>query len=182
MEDLILVRPSEEFTDDIRAFRQECIDAGSILNGTGILGEFDDPIGWIDHCRSLERADTLPDVDWVTADQYMLVRRDSGRILGMINIRHHLNEHLSKFGGHIGYTVRPSERRKGYAKMMITLCIDRCLGLGLEKVLITCRSDNEASRRTILSAGGVYESTVYYEVKDVNIERYWVTFTSRPLL
>jgi len=175
MEDVILVRPSEEYADDISAFRREYMDDGRIFNGSTNMNEFDDPIEWIEHCRSIEKAETLPGPDWVPADQYMLVRSANSRILGMINIRHHLNGHLEKYGGHIGYSVRPSERRKGYAKKMMLLCADRCRELGLEKVLLTCRFDNEASRRTILAAGGVYESTIYYEDKDVDLERYWIT-------
>jgi predicted acetyltransferase len=175
MEELLLVRPNEEHSEEIVSYRNEYLNGGNIFNGAGGLEGYDDPVKWIEHCRSVENIETLPGPDWVPADQYMLVRANNGRILGMINIRHHLNDHLAKYGGHIGYSVRPSERNKGYAKMMVMMCIPRCRELGIKKMLVTCRADNEASRRTIRSAGGVLEGTIYYEVKDVTLERYWIT-------
>jgi len=175
MNEFRLVRPSEEYAEEITAYRKEFLAAGNIFNGSSGLETYEDPMKWIEHCRSVENEETLPGPDWVTADQYMLIRVNDGRILGLINIRRHLNDHLSKYGGHIGYSVRPSERRKGYAKKMLSMCMPRCRELGIEKALVTCRTDNEASRRTIVSAGGVLEGTIYYEVKDVILERYWIT-------
>lgn len=75
----------------------------------------------------------------------------------MIQFRHYLNEYLERYVGHIGYSVRPSERRKGYAKRMLADCIKICKLNGLEKILLACIEENEGSRRTILANGGAYE-------------------------
>jgi len=174
MNELILIRPGEEHIEEITAYRKEYLASGNIFNGSGGLDMYEDATEWIRHCRSVENKETLPGPDWVPADQYMLLRVTDGRVLGMINVRHELNGHLSKYGGHVGYSVRPSERRKGYAKKMLSMCIPRCRELGIEKILVTCRADNEASRRTIVYAGGVLEGTIYYETKDVVLERYWI--------
>ncbi len=93
----------------------------------------------------------------------------------MIQVRHTLNEYLEKFAGHIGYSVRPSERRKGYATVMLSIVLPFCKDLGLEKVMISCTDQNTGSRKTILNNGGVYESTVHEPDKNVNLERYWIT-------
>ena len=91
----------------------------------------------------------------------------------MIDIRHSLNEHLFNFGGHIGYSVRKSERRKGYATRMLALALEECRRLGILRVLVTCDSENIASERTILINGGVLENTVPEDGRFTR--RYWIT-------
>ena len=106
--------------------------------------------------------------------QYIYVRACDGKIVGMIQIRHYLNEMLEKYAGHIGYSVCPSERRRGYATRMLSAALDKCREMGLRRVMISCRPDNEASRRTILRNGGVYENTVWEPERDRALERYWI--------
>ena len=87
---------------------------------------------------------------------------------------HTFNEYLEKYAGHIGYAVRPSERRKGYAKWMLAKSLVFCRELGLNRVLVCCKTENEASRRTILANGGIYEKTVYEPERQIELERYWI--------
>ena len=84
------------------------------------------------------------------------------------------NEYLEKYAGHIGYSVRPSERRKGYATAMLRDALPYCRELGITDVLISCVVGNEGSRKTILNNGGVYESTVHEPELDRDLERYWI--------
>ena len=108
------------------------------------------------------------------ATQFFYVRPSDRKIVGMIQVRYYFNEYLEKYAGHIGYSVRPSERRKGYAKQMLRDCLPFCREIGLESVLITCDEDNEGSRRTILANGGVYESTVFEPEEGLTLQRYWI--------
>ena len=173
MDTIYLALPDEEDLDQVWDYRRECLDAGSSMDGCGPM-RFDDPKEWLDHViRYTDRA-TIPEGK-VLATQFLAFRASDWRLVGMIQVRHYFNEYLEKYAGHIGYSVRPSERRKGYAREMLRLALPYCKGIGLTKVLISCDADNEGSRRTILSNGGVYESTVHEPGENIDLERYWIT-------
>ena len=180
MENLVLIKPAIEYADEITAYKKEFDGTSDRLNGASGLEKYNNIREWIDRCRLFEKRGTMPDDQpehrsAVEAEQFMLVRKDDNKILGMINFRHELNEYLAEYGGHIGYSVRPSERRRGYAARMLAICLDRCGQFGLDKVLITCMSGNEASRKTIIKNGGVYERTTHLDSENVDMERYWIT-------
>jgi predicted acetyltransferase len=97
---------------------------------------------------------------------------ESGRIYGSIHIRHKLNDNLLKKGGHIGYGVRPSERRKGIAKKMLLMVLPFVKEFGIDRALITCDKDNTASAKTIISNGGILENEMLEG--DKVVQRYWI--------
>ena len=168
-----LIEPTKDYCQQIRAYRKEFLECGDSMDGTGGLEQFDDPREWIDYLNKHKDPRTVPE-GRVPSTQLIFVREDDQKIVGMIDIRHDLNDYLGKFGGHIGYSVAPSERRKGYATEMLRAALPICKALGVGKVLITCIRENEGSRRTILNNGGVYESTVYEPDENVFFERYWI--------
>ncbi|GAA4679446.1 GNAT family N-acetyltransferase [Streptomyces chumphonensis] len=94
--------------------------------------------------------------------------------LGRLALRHALNQRLLEWGGHIGYDVRPSARRRGHATAMLRAALPHAAELGIDPVLITCDHDNVASRRVIERCGGVFEDRRAEKL------RYWVPTTSRP--
>ncbi len=143
------------------------------MDGTGPLRRLSDPLEWLAAVERFRRSETVPE-GRVEATQFICAREADDRLVGMIQVRHRFNEYLEKYAGHIGYSVRPSERRKGYAKQMLALVLPFCRALGLERVLISCHDTNEASRRTILANGGVYESTVFHPDDGGMLERYWI--------
>ena len=170
---MVLIEPTTEYSRQIQSYRKEFLDCGDSMDGTGDLRKFDDPRDWIDYLDKHKDPQTVPE-GRVPSTQFIFVREEDSKIVGMIDIRHHLNEFLEKFGGHIGYSVSPSERRKGYATQMLKEALSVCKDLGIRKVLITCIKDNEGSRRTILNNGGIYESTVHEPDENVFLERYWI--------
>jgi len=112
---------------------------------------------------------------YVKHTTYWLVNMQN-RVLGAVNIRHRLNEYLSNIGGHIGYGIRPSDRKKGYATEMLRLSLKVARNIGIEKVLITCDKDNIASARTIIKNGGILESEGIDN--KVAFQRYWIDLKS----
>ena len=105
---------------------------------------------------------------------FFLLDTERDRLLGAINIRHHLDDYLLREGGHIGDGIRPSERRKGYATEMIRLALIECRELGIEKVLMTCDRDNIASAKSIINNGGILENE-FINSDGVIKQRYWIT-------
>lgn len=171
MEVLSLTQPDEPLLPEVAAYRAAMLKAGSSMDGTSGLQNYEDPAAWLAHVRSLEQSETCP-AHLVTATLYVAVRPSDGRIVGMIDLRHRLNEFLAEYGGHIGYSVRPDERRKGYAKWMLKGVLQKAKKRGLARVLITCDDNNEASRRTIEANGGTFDrfATVDGEI----LRRYWI--------
>ena len=174
MEEFILLKPSEEYAAQIAGYRQEFLDAGSSMDGCGPLRRCEDPLDWIRICGEYEDADKLPP-DYVPQTQFLFVRKSDNKLVGMIQIRHYFNEYLEKYAGHIGYSVRPSQRRKGYANQMLKMVLPHCAALGLDRILVCCIDGNIASEKTILANGGVYEYTVYEPKRNHSLKRFWIS-------
>ena len=167
----MLVLPSEEHLEEVRAYREEFLAADSSMDGAGPLRRYPDPRDWLREIRACENPATVPEGK-VQATQLLCV--EDGRVLGMLQIRHELNEYLRLYAGHIGYSVRPSARRQGVAAWMLAAALPFCRELGLRRVMIACEPRNEGSRRTILKNGGVYEKTVHEPERNIDLEQYWV--------
>ena len=174
MDELILAFPEVEYIPEIAAFKEEMLASGSSMDGAGKLRRTEKIEDWIAQARAnLDPATVRP--GWPVTTQFVCLRLPDRRVVGMIDVRHDLNEWLGKYGGHIGYSVRPCERGKGYASRMLSAVLPFCKSIGLDRVNVNCLADNEQSRRVILKNGGVYENTVYEEENDRYIERYWIT-------
>lgn len=171
--DLILTIPTDEYVEEICAYRQEFLDAGDSMDGAGPLRRFSDPEEWLREIKKYMYPETVPEGE-VQTTQFICVRKSDNKIVGMLQVRHYFNDYLERYAGHIGYSVRPSERRKGYSKWMLKQGLSFCRAIGLPRVLVCCKAENEASRRTILANGGIYENTVHEPDRNRDLQRYWI--------
>lgn len=171
-----LLRPSAALFDSWAAAVSEFGDGH--VDGSGLRAPVTPDRATLDALieKSTLWADTtapLPD-DIVHNDLYWIV--DDGEVVGFLSFRHELNDHLREVGGHIGYSVRESRRRQGYASAALRLGLDRAREIGLERVMVTCDDDNIGSFRTIESAGGMLQDVrVVLEHGDTPVRRYWIS-------
>jgi len=171
MNNIVLIEPNESYSEQIIEYRNEFISNDEFINGGSNLIKFENPVDWIQSLKMNLDIKTCPK-NKVPASEFIAVRKSDNRIVGMINIRHALNDYLLNYGGHIGYSIRKSERNKGYGSEQLKLALLECKKIGIEKVLITCNKENVGSRKTILSAKGIFENEVIESDNEI-IQRFW---------
>ena len=173
MEELYLVRPTLDMEQAALDYQTEHLSHGeTVLHGSALMDALPYP-EWVRRTQENTHPDTVHG-DWVKADTFFVVRQADGKTVGMVDIRHSLDTpFLAKVGGHIGYGVRPSERRKGYAAAILGLALDHARELGLSRVMLSCYRDNEGSRRTILKCGGKKERE-FVHTDGKSVEVYWI--------
>lgn len=172
-ERLILRLPTKEDESAILEMVQEFKDnLEEKISGAGGIENFDLYDEWLAKLELGSKKETLP-TGRVIGTQFISVRKSDNKIIGFVNLRHELNNYLLKFGGHIGDSIRPSERKKGYGTEQLKICYEYCKQLGIKNVLVTCKDWNFASRLSIIKSGGKYENTKT-DNDGNNLERYWI--------
>ena len=156
-ENMRLVFPNMQYKEKALDFIQEFYDNNSDINGSGGLDGYLETSTYEDWIKKV-----LADIDIANIEKprvpaltYFYIREEDERIVGMINIRLALNDFLKNEGGHIGYCIRPTERRKHYATNMLSDALTVCDTIGIKEVLVSCDKDNIASAKVIKKCGGV---------------------------
>lgn len=161
----------ESWADCVRDFGDGPIDGSGLWHWpTGWREDLSERACQVVVADVLSQADPgreLPE-DRVPCDYYWITDGDPATVIGFLALRRRLNTFLLEEGGHIGYSVRPSRRQQGHASHALALAVLRAAELGLDRVLLTCDEDNEASRRTIERNGGRYEDSRNGK------RRYWI--------
>jgi predicted acetyltransferase len=161
---VMLVTPDLYFRDSfliaVEEFRPE-------LHYQNVDAEtFDDYVAWLNNHELRDRPPRVPETF------FWLVYGDL--FIGRLSIRHRLNENLERFGGHIGYEIRPTERKKGYGSDILSLGLEKARAIGLTRAMLTCDVTNIASRRIIEKNGGVLQDQIQVEGHPVETLRWWI--------
>ena len=171
---LYLKFPALEDKEEVLEFMDEFYKSGQKISGVGGLDKVETYEKWLEKITADLKQETCAE-GRVPSTMFFTRRIEDNKLVGMVQVRHSLNDYLLKYGGHIGDCVRPSEQGKGYATEQIGLALDFCKDLGIDKVLITCKTRNVASARTIIKNGGQLENEIQNEFEDNEImQRYWI--------
>lgn len=167
-----LVYPEIKHEQMMKNYLQECYDNGeTFINGDGGCHLYDDYQSWLVKEKQNHLGINLDD-GFVPGTTYFYIKNEM--IIGTINIRHCLNDFLLKKGGHIGYSVVPSQRKKGSATKMLKQAIEICQRWNIYPILVTCNKENIASRKTIEKCGGKLKNEYFNEVTNETILRFWI--------
>lgn len=158
---ITLVRPTIEMKQKALEYRKEHFDNGEmIINGSELFDKIERYEEWLKKVNDNTSLETV-DPNWVITDTFFAVDKNQ-RIVGIIDLRHSLNEFLKDFGN-CGYSVRPTKRRKGYATEMLRQIIIVAKKIGLSEMNLSVERDNEASIKTIVKNGGKYYRSFEFE-------------------
>ena len=176
MEKFYLERPSFERKDEIIEYINEFVEYNSEINGTGGLDKIIEGYTFeqaLERCLSMEDANYAKKINRCQSKTFLLIREKDNRIVGTINVRWNLTEAMKRFGGNIGYGIRPTERRKGYNKINLYLGMQEAQKLGLDRVMLDCDVNNLGSDRTLKALGGVLERTEVDPEDNILTNVYW---------
>lgn len=176
MEKFYFERPSIERKNEIIEYLDEFVKYGSDINGSGSLDKIYDGYTFeqaLDRCLKMEDEEYAKSVGRCQGKTFLLIRESDNKIVGTINVRWNLSEEMLQFGGHIGYGIRPTERRKGYNKINLYLGMIEAKKVGLEKVMLDCDVNNLGSDKTLKALGGKLERTEIDPSDGILTNVYW---------
>ncbi len=176
---LKLVKPTMEYKEQVMNCKKIFLENNEEFSGCSGLEECETYEEWLDfdnrHLRKYGK-------EYSPSTVYLAIRNYDDKLVGIIDCRLRLSNFLLKYGGNIGYSILPNERRKGYAKEMLRLALEYYKKLGFHRVLITCDKNNVGSYKTIKSNGGILENEVMDDVnisKSGIVQRYWISLKKR---
>ena len=164
-----LIRPTKQLKEKAIEFKNEFIANGeNVINGSELFDKTDDYGEWLNSVTANTNAKTV-NPKWVITDTFFALD-ENGKVVGIIDLRHSLNDFLKNMGN-CGYSVRPSERRKGYATEMLKQIIKHAGTIGMRELYIAVEQKNDPSIKTILKNGGVFERSFVFENEAASIYR-----------
>lgn len=176
MEKFYLELPSITRKKAITDYINEFVIYESDCNGMGSLDKILEGLTFeeaLDRCLNMQNEDYAKSLGRCQSKTFLLIRKNDNKIVGMINIRWNLTEEMKRFGGNIGYSIRPTERRKGYNKINLYLGLIESQKLGLKRVMLDCDINNIASSKTLESLGATLDRTEIDPFDGILTSVYW---------
>ncbi len=176
MEKFYLEEPSLKRKEEIIEYVNEFKKYNSDLNGIGALDKILYKVSFeeaLEICLNTRNKEYAKKVGRSQSKTFLLIRQNDNKIVGSINVRWNLSPSMLEFGGHIGYGIRPTERRKGYNKINLYLGLIEAKKLGLDKVMLDCDVENIGSKKTMEALGGKLERTEIDPYDNILTSVYW---------
>lgn len=168
---IVLVRPTLELKEGALAYRREHFQHGEqIIYGSELLDKTESYEEWLSSVTRNTDPKTV-NSNWVVTDTFFAIRKRDNKIIGIIDLRHTLNDFLKDLGN-CGYSVRPSERKKGYATEMLYQLLQVAKQAGMKELHISVEKTNTASIKVIQKNGGVYERSFAFENEAADIYKF----------
>lgn len=166
--DIVLVRPTIEWKEKALEYRKEHFQNGEeIIYGSELFDKTESYEEWLSSVTLNTNPQTVNE-NWVVTDTFFAIRKSDDKIIGMIDLRHTLNEFLKDLGN-CGYSVRPSESKKGYATDMLFQLLQTAKEAKMKELHISVEKENTASIKVILKNGGIYERSFSFENETADI-------------
>lgn len=162
MEQFYFERPSIEKKDEIIDFLNEFKEYNSNIHGSGALNKIFNGYSFeeaLEMTLNMENDEYARSINRATGKTLLFIRESDKKIIGVLNLRWNLPPNMFEFGGHIGYSIRPTERRKGYNKIQLYMGLIEAKKIGLDRVMLDCNINNIGSDKTLKALGGVLERT-----------------------
>lgn len=173
MDKLLLIAPSLTYQETILAYKEAFSDEH--LYGGNKLDTIETISDWLIHLEQSSSYATCQE-GRSPSSTFLCIREKDQKMIGICNIRHDINQDfLRNIAGHIGYSILPSERRKGYGVQQLRLALIEARKIGIREVLVTAADWNIGSQKTILANGGVYEDTRLDPSDGDQMRRYWIS-------
>jgi len=167
-----LVTPSAEYQDSYINMVREVSEQGEAFVPFVLKEQYDDFSAMVKRLESYSNGNSVPE-NFVPHSTFWLVDED-GCVVGCSNLRHQLNDGLLVLGGHIGYGIKPSERRKGYAQTILRLTLIEANKHGIDKAMLTVNKDNIGSVKAIQSNNGILEIEKEVPGQSGLVQYYWI--------
>lgn len=176
MEQFYLEIPSIKRKEEIINYINEFVFYKSDMNGMGSFNKILEGYTFeqaLEICLNMQNEEYAKKLGRCQSKTFLLIRENDNRIIGTINVRWNLTEEMKRFGGNIGYGIRPTERRKGYNKINLYLGLIEAKKLGLDKVMLDCDVNNLGSSKTMQALGGTLERTEIDPYDGILTSVYW---------